>query len=101
VSFDNNGQSVVVTIPVAEGFVDVAMKLDTASFKGGSTSAATETFSTTHALLVAIVALGTLTLLLDQTSITFRYLLQCFKPYVIVASPSWQKENPGSYRLRS
>jgi hypothetical protein len=62
VSFDNNKQSVVVTIPAAEGVVDVAMKLDTASFKGSSTSAATETFSATHALLMAIVALGTLTL---------------------------------------
>ena len=62
VSFDNNKQSVVVTIPAVDGVVDVAMKLDTASFKGGSTSAATETFSTTHALLVAIVVLGTLTL---------------------------------------
>jgi hypothetical protein len=63
VSFDNNRQSVVVTIPAVEGVVDVPMKLETASFiKGGSTSAALETFSTTHALVMAVVVLGTLAL---------------------------------------
>jgi hypothetical protein len=64
VSFDNNKQSVVVTIPAVEGVVDVAMKLDTAKFttKESSTSAAPETFATTHVLLMAIVVLGTLAL---------------------------------------
>jgi hypothetical protein len=60
VSFENNMQSVFVTIPAVEGVVDVAMKLETASFK--ATSAASEIFSTTHAFLMAIVAIGTLTL---------------------------------------
>jgi hypothetical protein len=65
VSFDNNKQSVVVTIPAVEGIVDVAMKLETAKFKktNNGSSAAPETFPTTHALLMmAIVVLGTLTL---------------------------------------
>jgi hypothetical protein len=64
VSFDNNRQNVVVTIPAVEGVINVAMKLETSSFtKGGSDdSAAPETFSTTHALVMAIVVLGTLTL---------------------------------------
>jgi hypothetical protein len=64
VSFDNNKQSVIVTIPAVEGVVDVPMKLVTASFttKDGSPSAAPETFPTAHALLMAIVVLGTLTL---------------------------------------
>jgi hypothetical protein len=64
VSFDNNKQSVVVTIPAVEGIVDVAMKLETAKFKtNNGSSAAPETFPITHALLMmAIVVLGTLTL---------------------------------------
>jgi hypothetical protein len=61
VSFDNNRQSVVVTVPAVEGVVDVPMNLVTARFMK-SPSAAPETFSTTYALLMAIVVLGTLTL---------------------------------------
>jgi hypothetical protein len=63
VSFDNNRQGVVVTIPAVEGVVDVAMKLETARFsiKDGSTSAAPETFPI-HALIMAVAVLGTLTL---------------------------------------
>jgi hypothetical protein len=82
VSFDNNRQSVVVTVPAVEGVVDIPMRLETARFSSpgaaletfstttsptagpsAGPSAAPETFSTTtYALLMAIIVLATLTL---------------------------------------
>jgi hypothetical protein len=49
--------------PAVKGVVDVAMKPETAKVKtNGGSSAAPRTFPITHALLMAIVVLGTLTL---------------------------------------